>query len=275
EYRDGFECKDNLIYHNNFIENGALSYFLNLAGDYFGFSNIENDRYANGVDAECAGCNEWDNNKVTDKNCGIDTSNCGGNYWSDYAANAADESEQHGTWEDSHYLKKQISLESVWYILFYKIGLKGLDTDIIPVFTLKDEESEVFDEHPWCRKNGWCPSPPCDLSFSICNTPFFQLTAWAYDDNDDELMFEYKITKNNSGKELPIKNWTKFDEFSVKCGEEICVRIDNSLQERGLYNIFVRVYDCRDDITFHEEDGKKCPGFDGLTNNDKPLSVKV
>jgi parallel beta-helix repeat protein len=240
-YAKDLICKNNTIYHNNFINNGR---HCSLKGNIF----------CNGVDSK-GGYNLWDNENISDKLCANCSSENGGNYWSDYEDGYSKKFENnlwiyHGIWKEKYGMK--IQLLFLWYN-------KGF---IYTPITLNFLKSKVFDNYPWCRMNGWNPNPPDKPSLkageSITDPKTWNIDCSTNDSNDDKIYFEFQIIDNSTQE--PIVDWKIINPIPINSSETS--HWSHTFSESGIYILYVRAYDTREIYTgkYQDYNGR---GFDG------------
>jgi hypothetical protein len=206
------DCHDNIIYHNNFINNGKHWLFKNYC-----CNAADNDK-----------SNKWYNLTLQE-----------GNYWNDYSKrtniNIELESEDYrGTWDA---VRNDASYFLPYYLKIYALNL-NIYFDMIQC-------SE--DRYPWVRKNGWDPQPPEKPDIS-CHTIGKQIEfkARAIDSNDDNIKFLYKIT-NESGDVVYGYDWSFIDEndyWGIASGNWSIIK-NCGIPEPGSYILQIKAIDIR------------------------------
>jgi hypothetical protein len=209
----------------------------------FGILKDLNERfkkYANGVDSNLlysSNLNNWHNGQIEIvPPCKEKCSECGGNYWSDYKKSCPEaeydksigEWNERGIWDSEYHLWLEIPL----YI------------KVTPLKSLYIYNNYIFDKYPWCRKNGWRPSPPDVPTLEIKQEGnSYSFIVNTTDLNDDKIYYYLNISGfpleksglKNSGE---LYTWTKFD------------------LKPGTYNISVMAVDHYDGGELENSDGE-------------------
>jgi parallel beta-helix repeat protein len=175
DYNNAPSSTDNRICHNNFINNGD----------------------ANGVDAGFffLADNAWDSGEVLSAPDIKNSSQNGGNYWSDYCDryDHSENNKKNGVWTQKYEMFIQLVLNLKGNVFFYTLHT----------------HSFTFDKHPWCKKYGWIPTVPeiphQPIPDSESNGNVSE-TLWFYtkttDLNEDNITYLWNWS-DGSGSESP------------------------------------------------------------------------